>query len=361
MPVDTIQDGDTVLVVVDTTSALARNANNQRDRRAGMTLDPGILAVSAMGDTRLEGEPKLRTVSRAVLRAFDPMRFTWLDGITSRFNRQVVDPGARYQLGLGSPDNFRFLDGDTASFVTDRESVTLGSGVQLPLSLSVDVEYSRATIRSIDTRIGRGNRERTWPDVQAGFANLTLPGAVGRVVQRLTLASGYQETRRETDQGGTAEQLRVQEDRRIPFNLSIRWAGNLSTAYTGTLQRGEGVDPAGDTERERQTHNVSVTGSFTPPGNFGERLDRPVQLIARFQYASQFDCRVSAGLETCTPFVDQINRTLNVSMDSAIQQFELGLNLTFTDRQSFIGTRAGSSQVQLGVWGQFNLQAGLVP
>ncbi len=296
-----------------------------------------------------------------MLQALAPFRITWVDGITSRFNRQLVDPGAGYQLGLGGRDSFRFLDGDTASFVTDRESLTLASGLQLPLSFSVDVQYARSDVNSLDKRIGRGNRERTWPDVQAGFSNLRLPGSAASVVRRLTLASGLQEVRRESDQGGTAEQLRVQEDRRIPVNLSITWAGNVNTSYSGSFQRGQGRDPAGDTERERQTHNVSVSSSFTPPGRFGERIDRPIQLIARFQYSSQFDCRVTGGQEACTAFVDQINRSLNISMDTAVQRFEMGLNLTFTDRQSFIGTRAGSSQVQFGVWGQFNLQAGLVP
>ncbi len=360
-PVDSVMQGDSVIVIADTVSTLGRNANSQRDRRAGMTLDSRVLARSALGDAPRDGESALTGAGRWVLQALAPFRVTWLDGITSRFSRQLVDPGAGYQLGLGGREQFRFLDGDTASFVTDRESLTLASGLQLPLSFSVDVQYARSNVNSLDKRIGRGNQERTWPDVQAGFANLTLPGIASAVVRRLTLASGFQEVRRESDQGGTAEQLRVQEDRRIPVNLSITWAGNVSTSYSGSFQRGEGRDPAGDTERERQTHNVSVSSSFRPPGRLRERLDRPIQLIARFQYASQFDCRVTAGQGACTAFVDQINRTLNVSVDTAVQQFEMGLNLTFSDRQSFIGTRAGSSQVQFGIWGQFNLQAGLIP
>ncbi len=352
---------DSTAVPADTLSELSRNAATIRDRRAGFNLDPRVLAFGSFGDAPQAGESTMKTAGRAALAALQPIRFTWLGGTSSRFNRQVVDPDLGYRLGFGSFDSFRTVDGQTASFATERSSITTGSGIQFPLSFSVDVEYTNSRVNTVDTRVGRVNRERTWPDVQAGFANLLLPGAVGRVLERFTLASGYQLTTRESEVTGTAQQTRTQEDRRIPLTLSLRWAGNVSTAYSGSFTSGEGVDPAGDTERDRQSHSVSVSSSFTPPGNFGDRLDRPIQLIARFQYSSQFDCRVTAAQSPCTPFVDQINRTLNVSMDSAIQQFEMGLNLTFTDRQSFIGTRGGSSQVQFGIWGQFNLQAGLVP
>lgn len=361
VPDDTLMVGDSVIANAVTVSELARNATSLRDRRAGFTLDPRLLAFEALGNQRTDGESGARTASRALLAAIQQVRFTWVDGITSRFNRQVVNPGLGYELGLGGIDDFRFVDGDTAAFQTDRRSLTTGTGVQLPLSFSVDVEYSNSTVNTRDTRVLRTNRERRWPDVQAGFANLVPPGALGRLIQRFTLASGFQKTVRESDLTGTAAQQRVQEDRRIPITLNLRWIGNVGTSYSGSFTTGDGTDPAGDTERNRESHNVAVNSSFTPPGQFGERLDRPVQLVARFQYSSQFDCRVTAGQETCTPFVDQINRTFNLSMDTAIQQFELGLNVTFTDRQSYIGTRGGSSQVQFGIWGQFNLQAGLVP
>jgi hypothetical protein len=36
----------------------------------------------------------------------------------------------------------------------------------------------------------------------------------------------------------------------------------------------------------------------------------------------------------------------------------VGLQASYVDRRSFIGTQIGSSQFQLGLFGQFNLQAG---
>ena len=350
---------DSTAAPPDTVAQLARNASNVRDRRAGFTLEPRILAFSAFGPQARSGESRVRTASRAALAALQQIRFTWVDGVSSRYNRQVVDPDLGYRLGFGTFDSFRSIDDELAAFATDRNSLTTGSGLQLPLSFSVDVEYTRSRVNTLDTRVGRESRERTWPDIQAGFANLVLPGSAGRVLERFTLASGFQRTMRESLVTGTSDQTRMQVDERIPLTLSLRWVGGVSTSYTGSFTTGEGMDPAGDTERDRQSHSVSLSSSFRPPGDFGQRLDRPIQLIARFQYASQFDCRVTVATNPCTPFVDQINRTLNISADTSVRQFELGLNLTFTDRASFIGTRAGSSQVQFGLWGQFNLQAGL--
>ena len=36
----------------------------------------------------------------------------------------------------------------------------------------------------------------------------------------------------------------------------------------------------------------------------------------------------------------------------------IGFNMAYTSRQSFVGTRNGNSQFQLGFSGQFNLKAG---
>jgi len=40
---------------------------------------------------------------------------------------------------------------------------------------------------------------------------------------------------------------------------------------------------------------------------------------------------------------------------------DLGLNVSFVDRQSFVGQRSGSTQLQLGLFGQFMFEAGQLP
>jgi len=45
-------------------------------------------------------------------------------------------------------------------------------------------------------------------------------------------------------------------------------------------------------------------------------------------------------------------------MDTRVRDFEVGLQASFTDRQSFVGQRTGSTQFQVGLYGQFVFQAG---
>jgi hypothetical protein len=51
--------------------------------------------------------------------------------------------------------------------------------------------------------------------------------------------------------------------------------------------------------------------------------------------------------------VDYLSRSVNLALDTRIIPLEVGIHLTYTDRQSFIGRHEGSTQFQLGIFGQF--------
>ena len=72
-----------------------------------------------------------------------------------------------------------------------------------------------------------------------------------------------------------------------------------------------------------------------------------------YQYSSDLDCRVPSGRSDCTPFVDYLNRSVNLTLDTTIIPLAVGLHLTYTDRQSFTGRHDGSTQFQLGIFGEF--------
>ena len=138
----------------------------------------------------------------------------------------------------------------------------------------------------------------------------------------------------------------------------MRWGGGFATSYRTTRTRGEGTDPTGDTRRRRTTHVFTMSGSFVPPGNFGERLTRPVQASVRYNRAAQSDCRITSGNDECVPFVDQYNSTFNLTLDTVVSDLQVGFQASYNDRQSSIGQRLGSTQLQVGFWGQFIYNAG---
>ena len=138
----------------------------------------------------------------------------------------------------------------------------------------------------------------------------------------------------------------------------MTWMGSLVTSYRGSFRRGKGVDPTGDTEHDEVTHRFSVGAQLAPPGKLAERLDRPVRFSLILGFAAESDCRSTASADECVPFVDQLRRSMGLSLDTAIGGFELGMQMSYDRRQSFVGQRTGSTQFQLGFFGQLQFSAG---
>ena len=65
--------------------------------------------------------------------------------------------------------------------------------------------------------------------------------------------------------------------------------------------------------------------------------------------------------EECVAFLDQILRSINLSLDTRVSGFEVGVQMSYDDRQSFVGQRTGSTQFQLMLWGQLQFSAGMIP
>ena len=60
-------------------------------------------------------------------------------------------------------------------------------------------------------------------------------------------------------------------------------------------------------------------------------------------------------------FVDQLRRSLSLSLDTSAGGVEVGLQVSYDQRQSFVGLKTGSTQFQFSVFGQLDLAAGVLP
>ena len=326
-----LEDGDTL-------RALRRNVSGRRDLRAALTVEP---------DSLLGG-----------LRALERLSFEWEDGITTRFNRQVVDPDAGLRWGWGGASGFRVQDGEPASLVVDRRAMRAGGGLELPLDLTVDLRYASDDSRSLDLRSDRRLERVTWPDLSARIGSLPLPEAVEPLLTRVSLGSGFREVEQRITYGPASDQLRAESVVAVPLDVSVTWLGGIRTRYRGRFEDGEGRDPTGRTLSDRVLHGVTVSARFQPPAGWAERLERPIQLSVGWQYSSDRNCRESRGRAECVAFVDQRNRSVNLTLDSRVQRLELGFQMSWVDRQSFVGRHQGTTQFQLGLFGQFQLTAG---
>jgi hypothetical protein len=331
----------------DSVPVLVRNVRGERERRAFVSLDAADLT---------RGTAEVAPLLARVFGRFRPLTYTWQDGIFSRFNRDAVSPGAGYQLGWTDREGFRLLDGDTATTLVDRVAHQVAWGVQ-GARAALDATYAWSEIATLDVRADRGVRTEIWPDLRARLEGVSVPGFVGAAVERISLSTGLRRSRREVTYGQAA-QRRVLDDRSYPFDVTLFWAGGLSTGYRGSLETGRGRDPTGDTERDRVTHRVSLNSLFRPPFGLDEGLSRPIRLSILASYVAERECRVPAGREGCVAFVDQLNRALSMALDTQLSGFDVGIQASYTNRQSFVGQRRGSTQLQLSVFGQFLVEAG---
>ncbi|MGD8600903.1 MAG: cell surface protein SprA, partial [Gemmatimonadota bacterium] len=339
----------------DTTLVLERSARGQRDWSATVAVDPSRLALSIFGEPDAVGAPAVQSVMSAVR----PVSVTYQEGVSSRFNRDPIDPGAGYQFGWVDADAFRIQGADTAATITDRNAWRLGSGLTLPGGGGVQVGYQSSEAVTLDPRSGRVTKLKSWPEVQASLPTIPMPGFTG--IRALNISSGIVRSVRTIEFGGAAAQRRLDDDVRIPVDVSIQWLRNLVTSYQGAVRIGRGDDPTGETERDERTHRVSIRTQLLPPSWLASRLDRPVSLSVLGAFTSQRTCRSTTASSECVAYLDQIGRTLNVSLDTSVQGFAVGLQVSFDDRQSFVGQRTGSTQFQIGLFGQLNFTGGSLP
>ena len=54
------------------------------------------------------------------------------------------------------------------------------------------------------------------------------------------------------------------------------------------------------------------------------------------------------------PFIDQVLRTVSLQADTSLRGFSFGLRVSYDDRQSFVGQQTGSTQFQVGLFGQLD-------
>ncbi len=334
---------------VDTALVLLRNVDAQRSVTAAFSLDPGRMPGAGGA-----GEAAWWT-------NFDPLRVTYTGGITSRFSRDAVEPGTLYELGWGRRDDFLLIGADSASTLNERDRVQVRGGLRLPGSASIRAVYERSLSQTLDTRSDRESLQRVWPDLAGSVGDVPLPSFLSPLLDRLSLGSGYRRQTRALEFGAGTQQNRFREDHAVPFSAELGFTNRVSIEYQGRLGWGESRDPTGDTRRRRDSHSLTTTATLRSPFGAFRRRGAPMRITLGLRYLEEAQCRVTGLGSPCVAFIDELERDGSVSLDSTVSDFRLGVRLRYLDRRSFVGRRAGSTQVQLSVFGEFVLTSALIP
>ncbi len=339
--------------------ALLRNVDGQRDISASFTLDPARLydpvpAPTGRTDAEESGE-------RAWTDLFEPVTLTLASGVTARFDRDAVDPGWLYELGWESRERFLAIGPDTASTFSERDRTTLRGGLRLPASATLRIGYDRSLTETLDTRSDRRAGRRVWPDLTISIDRLPLPAFLVGGVERISLSWGLRHEERRLEFGEGSFQDRYREDRERPIQVTIELAGGVTVGYRGRVSRGDRRDPIGDTRRAANAHSLFGSARFSSPFAIFRARGAPLRLGIDLRYGDEHQCRITSRESECIAFIDQLERDASISVDSSVQDFELGIRLRYLDRRSFVGLRAGSTRFQLNLFGRFLLTPAVLP
>jgi hypothetical protein len=311
------------------------------------------------------GADSASTVRRGLLRlgrALQPMTVSWTSGLTSQFEREPVGPGFGYQLGVGGLDGFRAIGTDTASTAVDRSDFRVSSGVALPLNGLLTASFLHTTNEGFDQRGGRRLQEQTgWPNLRLAWRQIPLPEWLSGIVLSARAGAGYERIERLNLLGTINPRRQVTNEDRFPVEMSLTFAKGITAGYTGTITDGTTTDPTGNAEQTARNHTVQLSGILQPPSFMAEKIKSPISTMLIFMQDTQRQCRFRPNAtldEGCVPYVDTSSRTVNLTMDTNLSDLTVGLRLSYTGRQNHVGTRNGTNQFQLGLFGQFNFSAG---
>lgn len=348
----------------DTT--LVRDLRLGRDVALDVDVEPSSL-LGLFGVAPARSAEGLAAKLRSVWDRLQPVRFAWTRAVSATYDRREINPSFGDQLVLDGFDRLRFFTGsDTASSATRRSRFQVRGGVELPLALDAELDYSVTENESFQLRSRRSTEDTAWPVVRLRWREAPVPGFLDSGVRTISLTGEWRNSERIT--GTTTGQDRGSEnlDRSLTVTVVLENGFNLSYQLTNSLS--ERTDGSGFSRSDRNSHTMRGTGTVPPPGFLGF-LRNPLRLSAEVILNGNSDCRELGGggftgafspspsdVGGCVDYVDQTQNTVRLAADSQFSGYDLGIQFQWVRRASGVGTRQSSNQYNFDVYGRFYLQ-----
>jgi hypothetical protein len=323
---------------------------------------PHALFQTLVGDTTgMAG-----TVGK-LLKGIQPISLRMNTALGSQFDRETRNPGFGYQFALGDLESFRLMGIDSAISATETGRFEARSGLKFLNGAQLDLTYSGVELQSFDQRGGaRVQNDVIWPNVQFSWNDLPLPQFMRTILPRLGGRASFERVRKDQSYSALAASDRGEEEYRVPFSLNVVLPARITASYIGMWMQGDKDDPTGDVNTDGFSHQVSLSSTFKAPGGLARTMDQPIRTTVSLSQNTSSQCRfrqlgATTDEESCIPYIDFRNRTVNFTLDTYMKSMTIGLQMSYTGRQDYVGIQRGQSQFQLGLFGEFNLNVGQIP
>ena len=362
LDVDSIDDTTIVVDTLDASMQRDFEVAGQLERR--LYLDPAGLVRAAWGAERTPELGAVRGALHRMMGAVLPFDLSWTNQRSSTFERSPLEPGYGYRFGLGSLSSLRLVDGDTAVTVAERKGFQARSGVRLPFAMQLDGTYAQNDREAISARSSRNLvTDRTWPDVRLGIATLPIPAFAEAVLARASASLGYRVERTEQKSGSFATDREAES---VPVQFSTTFANGMSASYTASFGTSEAHETTGERRGRDKMHGVQLRATFDAPESLGTKFTEPMTASIGFNYTSNYVCQVSgfnqpAGETRCAESVDRLTRDIHFTIETMVDDLNLGAQFSLNDHQSFTGLREGQHEFRLAIFANFNFGVGILP
>ena len=300
---------------------LAVRLGNTRTITLGTGIDVAKAGAKYAGPSSLAGR---------LAQYIQPIDVSATRGLLSSYDAASESPGLGYQLGIGTINGFRELNGGLANSAGESSQIAVTSGLNLPAAITFTNRVQRTTTTNWARRLE--SDQTTIDGDQTVFPDLNVRWSprgplFGGVVKAASFNGRFLHTRQSLVVPavviGAEPERRATRVQAFPLNASLTWPGDLTTA-------------AGYSYR---TQVDSLPGSVTN-GNAAEtsaEVGRPFRLPADWGFKSGLRTRLGFQQSHTKSYVENLFAALNRSRltDNGRQAITLNADTDVAENATF--------------------------
>jgi hypothetical protein len=303
-----------------------QSTSNSRVRELGATIDLANLFAGLFGDSS--------AVTRAMGGLF-PADVSLTRELRSNFNDIAFEPDLRYELALGSLNDFRVQNGVLAVSTGEVGGLAISAGTRLPLGAQVRINYrtSRNTLwlRRAEGQERNEQESLEWPSLTASWVYTPTTGfrrlvsSVNAQVQyRTVVRTTYQPLFDPVADAGIDPPVDVQRPRMtedytqaVTPSLTIIWPAGVSTSGRFSSARNQRFTSGNTTNTDQVDWNASLGFGFRPPVRLA-RTRNEMRTTVSFTSSKRAVCLVSSGDTECRVVSDSRRQLFDVRLDTGL-------------------------------------------